>query len=487
MKTEFFLLKEDQFKSLAVIGPNAAEALTGGGGSSKVSPIFSVSPLAALQKRLGDKVRINYAKGVDLEGGAAPIPPSSLFDPDKKYNGLKGEYFSNPDLKGEPAFVRTDQKLDFNWGDGSPMEGFNKDYFSVRWTGFIQPPVSGKYIIDLITDDGVRLYFEDKLVINDWTDHAAMTNSYTVKLEGGKKYKIKIEYYEHGGGAIAKLSWRKPGEDPLGAAVKAASESDAAIIFAGTTDQYETEGKDRKDLVLPGKQDKLIQAVSKVNKNVIVVLTTGSPVLMDSWIGNVKGILETWFAGEEIGNAAVDVLFGDYNPSGKLPVTFPHKWEDCSAYGSYMAKNGETDYSDGIFVGYRHFDKKNIEPLFPFGYGLSYTKFVYSNLKIEGTGDSYKLSFDIKNTGKVKGAEAAQVYVAAENAGVDNPVKQLKGFGRVTLKPGENKMVAVSLPADSFSSYDESKHEWVVNPGKYDVLVGASSRDIKLKGSVTVP
>ncbi|MGE5410442.1 MAG: glycoside hydrolase family 3 C-terminal domain-containing protein, partial [Clostridiales bacterium] len=351
----------NKIKSIAAIGPNAAVLRTGGGGSSKVDPITAVSPLETLSKQLNGKVKINYAEGLKLKGDAAPIDSSLLFtDTTLNEHGLKGEYFANMNLEGAPTFTRIDPYVNFNWEDGSPRKDFPKDTFSVRWTGFLQVPKSGNYELQVSSDDGQRLYVDDKLVIDDWKDHGFEDKTVKLELKAEKLYKLKYEFYENAGAAAARLAWKIPGEKLLAEAINAASISDIAIVFAGTTDRIETEGRDRDDLVLPDGQDKLINEIAKVNKNTIVVLTTGSPVLMDNWINNVSSVLETWFGGEKMGDAITDVLLGKYSPSGKLPITFPHRWEDCSAYKTYKADSGTTNYSDGIYVGYRHFEKNNI-------------------------------------------------------------------------------------------------------------------------------
>ena len=483
-------LDKNKLKSIAVIGPNAAIARTGGGGSSRVSPIFSVDPLSALKNKLGKTVKINYAQGDVMDGDAAPIESKYLYLPDGKAHGLLGEYFDNQNLKDKPAFTRNDKIINFDWGQGSPKNNFPSDHFSVRWTGFLQVPESGNYVLDAISDDGVRLYIDDKLVVENWSDHSTESKSYMAALDANKKYKIKIEYYENTGDASMKMAWNKPSDDLIKQAVNVAAKSDVALLFVGTSDQIESEGHDRDNIALPGKQDDLINAVAKVNKHVVVVITSGSPVLMSKWINNVDGVLETWFAGEEIGNAAADVIMGNYNPSGKLPVTFPERWEDCSAYKTYKAQDSVSEYSDGIFVGYRHFDKNNIAPLFPFGYGLSYTKFDYSNLDVKDDSQNnelkYHIALDLKNTGKSNGAEVVQLYVTAINPKEERAPKELKAFKKVNLQAGKTENVDFVLDKNAFAYYNIGTNTWTVDPGEYEILVGSSSRDIKLKGKIVI-
>lgn len=481
----FLPMDFSRMKSLAVIGPNTFTARTGGGGSSKVDPLNAPSPADIFKKNLEGKVKLSFAAGVKMPGDTDPIPAKFLYV-DENTKGVKGEYYDNAELKGNPAFVRTDQEIDFKWGDGGPKEDFKKDGFSVRWTGKIKAPKSGEFTIETTSDDGVRLYINDKLVLENWDDHAPEPDKAFIKMEKDKLYDFRMEFYENGGGAVAKLGWQLPDSDILTEAVQMAKNSDAVILFVGNSENIESEGFDRQEIGLPADQDKLIEAVTKVNKNVVVVITTGSPVTMNKWVGKVGGIIEAWFGGQEMSRAIYDVMTGKVNPSGKLPVSFPVKWEDCSAYGLYKAKDSVTVYSDGIYVGYRHFDKKKIEPLFPFGFGLSYTKFSYDGLKLSKDGDKVKAVFTLKNTGDKEGMEVAQVYVKDPSAKVDRPEKELKGFKKVNLKPGESKTVEIILDSEAFKYYDSSEHKWVLEPGEFQILVGGSSRDLPMKGTVVL-
>ncbi|NCQ17686.1 MAG: hypothetical protein GW805_05110 [Ignavibacteria bacterium] len=484
-------LNFSKLKSVAVIGPNAAKARTGGGGSSQVDPLEAPSPLEILKQNFGDKVKINYAVGVRLDGESIPVP-SKYLSTENGEEGLRGEYFDNMELKGRPVYTRMDKELYFDWGGDSPFknENWKTDIFSVRWTGKVKAPVSGHFIFDLISDDGVRFWLDDKLVIDHWTDHAPESREYEIQLVAGKEYKIKIEYYENGGGAVCKLGWTLPGEDPMIAAIKAAKQSEVVLLFAGTSAAYESEGFDRQDLVLPKNQDELIEKIASVNKNVIVVINAGSPVLMDKWLGKVKGVVFAWFGGQEMSYALSDVLSGKFNPSGKLPVTFPKRWEDCSAFSTYKKESGITEYSDGIFIGYRHFEHNNIEPLFPFGFGLSYTKFAYANLKLSAKemsqNEKLTVTFDVKNTGKVDGGEIPQLYIRDVKASVERPVKELKGFSKVMLKPGETKAVTLTVDKAAFSFFDENSKSFITEPGEFEILIGSSSQKIELKDKIVL-
>ena len=270
-------------------------------------------------------------------------------------------------------------------------------------------------------------------------------------------------------------------------AVELARKSDAAIVVVGYSSSLESEGFDRPSMDLPAGQDELIEAVAAANKNTIVVIVAGAPVTMTKWIGRVPAVVEAWYGGQEAGHAIGDILFGAQNPSGKLPVTFPKQWSDSPAYGHYPGDNLHVTYEEGIYVGYRGFDKRNVEPLFPFGHGLSYTKFDYSGLKITpakvAAGEQVEVTARVRNSGLRAGVEVVQLYVREVKSSVDRPVKELKGFRRVMLNPGEAQNVSFTLDKSALSFYSAAKDDWVAEPGAFEVWVGASSRDIRLKGT----
>ena len=476
-----------KLKSIAVIGPNAMICRTGGGGSSMVEPLEAPGPLKILKNKFGDRIKIQYAAGLQLESIGFPIE-SQYLKTNNGERGFVGEYFENMELKGKPTVVRIDTMIDFNFGETGVKAGFPQNDFSVRWTGKLKIPKTDNYTLEFISDDGVRLWLDDSLSIDYWNDHSSISKSVSVTLVASKEYRIRIEYYQHGGGAVAKLLWSTLGYNPMKSVLEAAKNSDAAILFVGDDSNTETEGIDRENLVLPRNQDALIEEVAKVNKNTIVVLNTGSPVLMDRWLGSVKAVVQAWFGGQEMSYAIAEVLSGSYNPSGKLPVTFPKRWEDCSAYAAYKAKDSVSEYSDGIYVGYRYFNKKNIEPLFPFGYGLSYTQFEYKNLKtVPAAGiarPGVEVSLDVSNTGKYDGAEVVQLYIRNIASVVDKPVRELKAFKKVFLKKGETQNIRFRLEKNAFAYYHVEKKEWNVDPGKYAIQIGSSSKDIRLSDTI---
>jgi beta-glucosidase len=277
--------------------------------------------------------------------------------------------------------------------------------------------------------------------------------------------------------------------DLLERAAKAAANADVAIVFAGLTEKQESEGFDRKDMNLPPGQNELINRIAAANPNTVVVLNNGSPLAMP-WLTKVPAVVEAFFPGQEYGNAIASVLFGLVNPSGKLPDTFPHRLEDNPAFANYPGANDKVLYGEGIYVGYRHYDANKVEPLFPFGYGLSYTSFEYSGLNISPTKvkarGKVKVSLDVKNTGKVPGKEVVQVYISDIACSVPRPPKELKAFQKVALSPGEKKRVEFTLTKEAFSFYDVKLEDWVAEPGDFEILAGSSSRDIKAKGKVTL-
>jgi beta-glucosidase len=307
-------------------------------------------------------------------------------------------------------------------------------------------------------------------------------------LDAGQAYKIRLEYFEDVGSAIVGFGVTRA-EAYIGRETKAlAAKADAVVICVGFDPKTEGEGFDRA-FQLPGGQDELIRQISAVNKNTIVVLTAGGNVDMTQWIDNVPAVLHAWYPGQEGGTALAQIIFGDYSPSGKLPASFEHRSQDNPTFHSYHPEKGgkRVQYSEGVFLGYRHFDRADAEtkPLFAFGYGLSYTTFGYSQLEVTplrgNLREPVSVSFDVKNTGNRAAAEVAELYVGDSHASVPRPVKELKAFAKVNLKPGEIKRVTLTLDGRSFSFYDVKKKDWSAEPGDFTILVGGSSDNIQLR------
>jgi len=489
-------LNKEKINRIAVIGPNAKEAIIGGGGSSNVDPFYSVSILDGLKNKLGEDIEIIYERGLFKENLIKPIESAYLRPPKGKIEekGLLGKYFNNTAFEGKPVISRIDKQINFDFDSDSTDKRLNKDEFSIIWTGKLLPSSSGKYIIGTSSDDGTYLYLNGKRIVNNWGPHGVVTKTDTVELKKNKSYDIKVEYFENIGGASVVLGWRKLEEKKadkektaMDKAITAAKNSDVTIVCVGVR---EHEGGDREKLTLPIEQVKLIKNIASVNKNIIVVINGGAAVLMNDWLDKVPGLIAAWYPGQEGGNALADIILGEVNPLGKLPTTFIKKWEDSPAYGNYPEKEGEVHYEEGIFVGYRHFDKRNIEPLFPFGYGLSYTTFKYSDLKINKNNikedETVKISLTIENTGKRAGAEIVQLYIQDIESSVERPEKELKGFKKVFLKPGEKKKISFELDKNALSFYDIVSKNWIAEKGKFKVLIGSSSKDIRLTGEFTL-
>jgi len=466
-----------KIKSIAVIGPAAMAMQLGSAGSPSVTPFYTIQPLDGIKTRVGSAVTVNYAAG--QESGVT-VPASALASVGAR-SGLRGEYFANRNLDGQPSLVRSDSQLQFDWSKIAPALSVPRTNFSVRWTGMLTAPTTGRYMLSLTGDDGYRLFLDGKQLIDHWFEGGTSTQTVEVPLAAGHAYPLRIEYFQAGGDASLRFSWMLPGASSFADATEAAQKSDVAVVFV-TTSGTEGEGGDRPSLALPGSQDRLIQAVAAANPKTIVVLNNGTPVLMP-WLRQVPGLVEAWFPGQEGGHAIASLLFGDINPSGKLPTTLAARREDYPDYGHFPGTDGQVTYAEGIYVGYRHFDKQKIAPLFPFGYGLSYTTFRYSHLRLSGPqmgpNGTVTASVDVTNTGQREGAEVAELYVHDPAPRIDKPVRELKGFGKVDLLPGQTKTVTMTLRPRDLAYCDVPGKQWKADAGRYEIEVGASSRDIR--------
>ncbi len=483
-------LDKSKLKTVAVIGPDAYPAVIGGGGSSLVAPYRSVSYLEGISNYLGPGVKVLTAED------SAPLPEvveNSEFQTSATggESGLHGEYFDNQDLSGAPALTRTDRRVDFNWGEGSFADGHPVDHFSARWTGYYVPKSSGDYAFYVSADDGMHVYMDGERIIDDWTRHSETMHTASRTLEAGKAYAIKVEYFEDVGAAAIHFGAIASDSIVGRETKKLAAKADAVILCVGFTAETEGEGADRP-YRLPNAQDQLIRTIASVNKNLVVVLTAGGNVEMTRWIEQVPALIDAWYPGQEGGDALARVIFGDVNPSGKLPASFEKRPEDNPTFENYYPAPGtkRVAYREGMFLGYRYYDRATTKPMFPFGYGLSYTNFEYSKLAVSpssGTdADHVKVSFEIRNSGKRAGAEVAEIYVGDAHASVPRPVKELKGFAKEFLQPGESKAVTFDLDRRSFSYYDVKRKMWVAEPGEFEILVGGSSDRIALKSKFTL-
>ncbi len=479
-------LNKTATQTIALIGPNYEECRTGGGGSSYVTPYYSVAPLEGIQDAVSGNVTLLEAVGVYQDSTPPPVHTSWFIPPSGSGNGLQGEYYANTSLAGSPALTRTDATINFDWGEGSPGSGIGTDGFSVRWSGSMHVPVTGEYSLGMTNDDGARVYLNGQLLIDDWNDHGTELHQVSVQLTAGTNYDVIVEYYENGGSAVAKFSCFRTAA-AFDEAVAAAVAADIAVVFVGLNSAVESEGYDRSTMDIPVEQVDLINAVASANPNTVVVVIAGSQVGMDSWIDNVPCMVQAWYLGQEGGNAIADVLFGDVNPSGKLPFSFIRHWEDHFAHDNYPGNV----YTEGIFVGYRYYDEAGVAPLYPFGFGLSYTTFALSNLVVDSSDfageGTISVSVDVANTGTRAGAEVVQVYVQDVAASVPRPVRELKGFAKVSLAPGETKTVEITLTESAFAFYDVPNGRWYTEPGQFIIHVGNSSRSLPLSAGLTLP
>ena len=479
-----------KLKRVVVIGELAHWANVLGGGSAQVKTHHVVSPLEGIQRRVGDNVDVVYKPGCFMHK-SLPAPEIDLFKTAAGQTGLDMAIYDNFDLSGEPAYTQIADVVKFGWFHYA-VPFVNQACFSLRLTGTFTPKESGVHTFELRSMGQSRLRLGDGAdwFIEQW-DPAKQFSAKRkeITMTAGESYAVTMEFRWQGEPQhrAVGLGYLPPQEeDLLGAAVAAAKNADAVIVVAGLTQEWEAEGFDRVNMELPAGQNELIEQVTAVNPKTVVVLNGGSPLAMP-WLDRVGAVVDQWFNGEECGNALADILFGDVNPSGKLPTTFPVRLEDNPAFINYPGENGQVHYGEGLFVGYRYYDKKKIEPLFPFGHGLSYTTFEYSNMQIMNSpfprDQMLEIRCDIRNTGAVAGKEIVQVYVRDIASTLVRPEKELKAFTKVSLAPGESQTVTFTLDQEAFHYYNPAQNGWIVEPGEFEILIGTSSKDIRLQAT----
>lgn len=459
-------LKKGKVRSVAVVGINAASCefgdYSGTPASTPVSILDGIKTAAAKEK-----IKVNYAPWKTAADGMELIAPE--FFP----GGLKAEYYSGTSLQGQ-AKTRTDEWINFEPNNQAPDPFLPASPLSIRWTGTLRPNVSGEYELSFTSDDGCRLWVDDKLVIDAWGGHQVRSDNVKINLEAGKEYSIKAEYWNNLDYAVAKLNWRPPvvdGQSRLalyGKAGEVAAKSDVVIAVMGINKTIEREGKDRDYLTLPADQQEFLQELYHVNKNIVLVLVAGSSMSVLWEDKNLPAIVNAWYPGEKGGTAVADVLFGKYNPAGRLPLTYYNRIEDLPPFDDYDITKRTYKYFEG-------------DVLYPFGYGLSYSSFRYSYLKVEDKGENVEVTFTLKNTGKYDGDEVAQVYTRLPEYEGKAPIKELRGFKRVHLKKGETKTVTIPVRREDLRYWSESQGKFIIPEGLPEVMVGASSADIRLK------
>ena len=488
-------LKVEKLEKLAVIGPNALKGQYLGGGSAALNPHYVVHPLEGISSAVGSNVDVSFAKGCHTHKFLPPIP-SNLF---KGKKGYKVEFYDGQEFEGSPIETKNLEGGKF-WALGGfgldIVSTAKKPSLSVRFSGILKPEINGEYDFEIFSIGPSKLSIDNEELIDNWSSQEPGDAFFGMGskakrgqkiLEAGNEYSIQIEYKWEGRFPAVQIGMLAPDEhDLMEAAVSLAHESDAAILIVGTNSDWETEGNDRDSLQLPLRQNELIEKVCEANKNTVVILNTGSPCEMP-WNDKADAILQCWFPGQEFGNSLADIIFGDVNPSGKLPTTFPVKLEDTPAFRTYPGKDLQMDYEEGLYIGYRWYEKEKILPLYPFGHGLSYTSFDYSNFRAippKGTSSVAAFEVNITNTGSVQGKEVVQCYSSVQNSKIDRPLKELKKFQKIDLAPGESKKIIFEVNERDLSYWNEETKTWQVEPAQYIFELGSSSEDIR--GSVEV-
>ena len=465
--------------SVAVIGVDAIEARQGGYSAVPVAP---VSILDGIKERIGSTAAVRFAPGPGRVNERTVVVPEAYLRTDRdspEGSGVAGQYWANITLSGEPALERVDPVIDFLWTLNSPGPGIDSDWYSARWTGRLRAPATGVTQLGLSGNEGYRLWLDGELILDNWRKRSVGTELAEVDLAAGSEHDLRLEFFESVGNARLKLVWDgnvlDEAAERIGEAVAVARGIDVAIVVTGLE---EGEFRDRAHLSLPGRQEELILAVAATGTPVVVVIVGGSAVTMANWIDEVDAVLMAWYPGEQGGRAVADVLFGDSDPGGRLPITFPVSEGQLPLVYNHKPTGRGDDYLD-----------QTGSPAFPFGYGLSYTEIEYANLVIDPVqstpGGEIRVRADIRNAGERTGEEVVQLYVRDVLASVARPVMELKGFRKIRLEPGASTTVEFTLPAQKLAMLD-SEMRWVVEPGAFRIMVGRSSRDIRLRGHVEV-
>lgn len=481
--------------NILVVGPNANRrfCLTGLGGSSWQESEYEVTPLEGIRKAVGGGTEVRYFSVDEL--GGFQIIPSSVMEKKDGEKGFLARYF-NAGSK-DPSAEQTIPEINFLWEMKSPApDKVQPENFRARFSGTLIPPVTGTYTLRITSNGGpAEIYVDPEggapLAVNDPAKGIPSATG-IVQMQARKPFFLRVDYTKTVGDSLCRLEWALPSDEKKTALAfekleNAAKAADAVLVFAGLDHSLDAEGRDRTDMSFPESQQTLIKQLAQANPKTIVTLINGSPVELGGWIDKVPAVLEAWYPGMEGGNAIANVLFGKVNPSGKLPFTWPKKLADSPAHSIGTETNDRVDYKEGVFVGYRYFDTKNIAPEFPFGHGLSYTDFDYSDLKLTPHADGATATITVKNTGEVAGSETVQWYVSESAPVIERPVHELKAFRKVSLAPGESKDVVCELGPEAFSYFDPASGRWTLHPGWFEIQAGSSSRDIRQRGKVLLP
>jgi beta-glucosidase len=474
-------------QTIAVLGPNAKVAQIMGGGSAQLNPHYSVSPWQGLVNALGSDGLLSFAEGAT----------NHRFEP-LLTGKFKAEYFASRDLSG--PVVHTDTIDNIQAFLIGPIGGGKVDpaAFSLRVSGTFTPQADGMHRAGFFATGPARLIVDGKTVADCWMDWTAGQTFFEegsneivgeVSLKAGHPHEVVLEYAAKKSDNLTFTAFQagigKPlGMDEIAKAAELAANSDISVLCVGRTGEWDTEGWDLPNILLPGLQNELIEAVAAANPNTIVVLQTGGPVEMP-WLNTVSAVIQSWYPGQEAGNAIADVLFGDAEPGGRLPQTFPVRWADNPAQSQdpevYPGLNGKVRYEEGLFIGHKHYDKMGVQPLFPFGFGLSYTSFEWKTLKITPQGDDFIVEIEVTNIGPRAGSDVVQVYVEDKSPILPRPLRELKGLAKLHLGAGETGTARVVLSPRSFASFDMASREWIARSGSFTVHAGHSASDLVLQ------
>jgi beta-glucosidase len=517
LKNEKEILPFDRSKvrSIAVLGRLAPGIPATGFGSSFLDAIRSISELSGIRQLAGPTVKVDFITAGSPDPATAAwqfLTTGGTFA-----TGLQGQYFTSNDLSGSPALTRIDPEVNFDWtvtGAIPPViPPADQATFSARWTGQVRPTFTGDHLFKVRADGGIRLYVNSQLLVDTFLSpmpppfYGTTIPSFAkIYLQAGQAYDVRLEYRRTTGfpgnsGALqgVQFSWAPLVVPPE------LSTYDAVVMCQGIDNEYDGEGLDlafkfedqglaglERAIIMPEFQDELIQNVLHTNPRTVVVLHGTGNFNIQSWINQVPALLHAWYPGENGGQALGEILFGQVNPSGKLPITMEKSLADNPTTANYPTTSDALSirYTEGLFVGYRGYEENHIQPQYPFGYGLSYTTFAYSDLKIappQLNGNNHvTVSFTVTNTGNLAGAEIAELYVGQQNPPITRPIKELKGFQKVFLQPGASQNVTIELDQRSVAYFNTTIHQWDGLPGTYNVLVGSSSQDIRLTGQFSV-
>jgi beta-glucosidase len=471
LKNDNHLLPLDAHRihTLAVIGPDAWPARPSAGGSAEITAFAPVSILEGLTK--GSSAKVLYARGLPTD---TDIVNTTDFRTDTS-RGLQREVFDNTAFTGTP--IESGRVDNLYPGQVTPLP---RGARGVRFSATYTPAITGKYLVIVGAYDGFRLTFDDSLVVEQKAAEGASMRWAEVSLTAGRPARVQLALMPRSRDPRVILGIRAVDSLVSPEARRIASAADAVVLSVGFDPSNEAEGSDRT-FSLPWGQETLINTIAAANPRTVVTITAGGNVAMDSWLPRVQAVLHTWYPGQEGGTAVAQVLFGVANPEGRLPVSFERRWEDNPTHDSYYATNGHLAYREGVFLGYRYYTGSTTKPLFPFGYGLSYTTFSFSHLSVSA---KHVVSFDVTNTGQRPGAEVAQVYVGDPSAKIKRPMRELKGFKKVRLRPGETAHVAIPLDDRAFSYWDQASHRWQIDAGQFVIYVGDSSEHTPLMSTI---